>query len=90
MSQHQPIDPNDSNSGLRSLTVGASVVIDGRPYDVMELRPTGDVLVQDVISREFRWCDYYACRLINPNENPSALLDALSTIAEKREDRVPE
>ena len=63
-----------------SLQVGTSVVVMGRLCDVVTIAPTGDVQVRDVISMELRWYDYYSFRMLNPHENPEAVLIALSLL----------
>ena len=60
--------------------VGASVVVMGRLCDVVYIAHTGDVQVRDVITLELRWYDYFVCRLLDPHENPGALLEAMSTL----------
>lgn len=82
MSAHQD---NEGHVPLNTFGVGASVVVKGRLYEVMELRPTGDVLLQDSITGSRRWADYYVCRVINPNEEPGAVLDAMGTILDDDE-----
>lgn len=65
-----------------SLQVGTSVVVMGRLCDVVTITPTGAVQVRDVISMELRWYDYYSFRMLNPHENPEAVLIALSLLEE--------
>lgn len=77
------------HSGLRrELYVGASVVVDGRVCDVMELRGSGDVMVTDVMTGITRWVDYYTCDVVSPHRNPGALLEAMSSISTKEPDEV--
>ena len=62
------------------MKIGSTLVIDGRFCEVMLIAPSGDVQVRDVITLELRWTDYFVHRFIDPNKNPEALLDAMSTI----------
>ena len=65
---------------------GSSVVVAGRIYEVMEIAPTGDVLVQDMLTLQLKWVDFFLCRFIDPNENPGAVLEAMATIREGDDD----
>ena len=60
--------------------VGASVVVKGRLCDVMCIGLGGDVLVRDVINLELHWYDYFVVQVLDPNENPGALLEAMSNL----------
>jgi hypothetical protein len=65
------------------MKVGDVVVVRGRAYDVVRITSTGDVLCRDVITLESKWVDFYVGGLVDPHENPGALLDALSHVRPK-------
>lgn len=60
--------------------LGASLIIDGRLCDVVNIMPGGNVFIADVISGNRRWIDYFTAEVIDPHQNPEALLEALGAL----------
>jgi len=61
------------------MTKGDLVVVGGRAVEVVELTPTGDMLVRDISTLKLKWVDYYIVRTIDPREE-GLLLDALGAL----------
>lgn len=61
------------------MSKGDLVVVDGRAAEVVELDPTGDMLVRDISTLKLKWVDYYIVRTIDPREE-GLLLDALGAL----------
>jgi hypothetical protein len=66
---------------------GASLVIDGRVYDVVTITSTGDLLVEDVITLERSWKDFYLVEAVDPHRSPGAVLEAMAALENDEEDR---
>jgi len=64
---------------------GQSLLIDGKPYEIIAFLETGDVHVEDVFTGERRWVDWYQVRAVHPHTSPGALLEALAEL-DPRED----
>ncbi|MGE3483520.1 MAG: hypothetical protein AB7L09_02190 [Nitrospira sp.] len=62
------------------MDVGSTVVVNGHPYEVLEFLVSGEVQVKHIITGVTIWVDYFTARVIDPNREPGALLDALSAI----------
>lgn len=60
---------------------GDYVVVDGRAKEVLQLDPSGDMLVRDISTLELKWVDFYVVRTIDPREE-GLLLDALGALSD--------
>lgn len=60
--------------------VGGSLMVNGRPYEVLEFRHGGDVKVRDEFTGDVMWVDWYAVRAVDPHSRPEAVLDALAEL----------
>lgn len=65
---------------LTELRPGTSLIVDGRLCDVIRITPDGAVLVEDVVSENQRWIDYFIAEVIDPHQHPEALLRALGAL----------
>lgn len=72
-----------SGPPARTIHPGTSLVIDGRAMEVMEVTSHGLIQVQDMLTGEFMWKDYFVGQVVNPNEAPGALLDALGALMDE-------
>lgn len=66
-------------------TPNPTAVVAGRLVEVLDMDPEGYILVKDLITLESVWRDYYLVNYIDPNENPGAVLEAMSTLLNKDE-----
>jgi len=69
---------------------GTSVFVKGRLGEVLRLAPNGDVLVKLESTLELHWYDYYACQVIDLDENPGAVLEALATLRSREKEVDPD
>ncbi len=68
------------------MSPGHYVVVRGRLCVVVALTETGEVLLADEATGDEQWADYFAVRIIDPNADPSQVLEAMATIFRKEKD----
>lgn len=60
--------------------VGGSLMVNGRAYTVLAYLPTGEVKVEDIMTGDVMWVDWYAVRAVDPHTRPEAVLEALAEL----------
>ena len=68
------------------MKIGDSVVIDAQVYEVLQIAPEGDLYVENVITLERKWVDYFVHEVINPHKDGGALLAALAALKDDEDD----
>lgn len=74
-----------SHSGPRPL-VGSAVIIDGHPYEVMDIDARGDIRVKDLMRDDPPiWVDVFShCEIRYTNIDPGAVLEALAGLDDEQ------